>query len=69
MNNHEKLQKMKGTREDKIELLNMFMNSLMNGETLEDGDYVMLEFLKKDLINKQVVDMSATVTGVGGVDE
>lgn len=53
MTNQEKLQKMKGSKADKIELLNMLMNSLMNGETLDDGDYVILEFLKKDLISNQ----------------
>ena len=53
MTNQEKLQKMKGSKADKIELLNMLMNSLMNGEALDDGDYVILEFLKKDLISNQ----------------
>lgn len=53
MTNQEKLQKMKGSKADKIELLNMLMNSLMKGEALDDGDYVILEFLKKDLISNQ----------------
>lgn len=53
MTNQEKLQKMNGSKADKIELLNMLMNSLMNGEALDDGDYVILEFLKNDLISNQ----------------
>lgn len=60
------LKKLKGTTEQKNELFNSLIDKSMSS-TLEDWERVMLEAVKKELFpKKEVVQMSATMKGVGG---
>ena len=70
MTNSEKVKLMSGTVEDKRKLFDHFFARLTNGETLDEGDLVMMEFLKKEMFpvasETKVISMSATLAGVGG---
>ena len=62
----EAVKKLKGTLDDKRELFDLFMEKALVGQ-LEDWEAIMLETLKNELIpQKQIVEMSASMKGVGG---
>jgi hypothetical protein len=64
----EAVKKLKGTDVQKRELFDFFVEKAITG-TLDDWEGMMLETLKKELIKpaKQVVDMSASMHGAGGL--
>lgn len=63
----EAVKKLKGTDAEKRELFDFFVEKAITG-SLEEWEGIMLETLKKDLIppEKKVVQMSASMKGVGG---
>ena len=70
MTNSDKVKMMSGSKVDKMNLFNYFMDKLTSGQGLEEHELPMLEFLKNDLMDVKgpiIADMSSTVFGVGGV--
>ena len=70
MTNSEKAKLLAGYKNDRITLFTLFTDKMSAGEVLEESEIVMLEFLKKDLINPDGTisgNMSASLEGVGGV--
>lgn len=66
MTAQEALKRLKGSENDKRELFSDLIQAATNGE-LEEWGVAMLETLKKELFpEKKVVEMSASMKGVGG---
>ena len=66
--NQEMLQFLKGTQDDQKFLFDEFLERLNNGEILDTGEIIIFETLKSQLFqSKQIVQMSANLTGNGGV--
>lgn len=61
------VKKLKGTDQEKRELFDFLVEKAISG-TLEEWEGIMLETLKNELIppEKKVVQMSASMKGVGG---
>jgi hypothetical protein len=69
MNNSDKVKMMSGDAEQKRQLLDYYMEKIKLGESLEDEDIPIFEFLQKELINRpQVALMSASVFAAGGIE-
>lgn len=68
MNQSEQLTYLKGTEEQKRELMNSFLNKLLEGQELPDAELAMFEFLRAYFLEKPIVaNMSATVHGQGSM--
>jgi hypothetical protein len=66
MTNSEKVQLMRGSKDDQRKLFDYLIDRAASGEQ-DDSDIVMLEFLKRELTKDEprVVQMTATMRGAG----
>jgi len=66
--NKDMLDILKGSTEDQKVLFDEFISRMGSGETLEDGELIILEALKKQLFKPKsiILSMESTLTGKGG---
>lgn len=68
MNQKEQLALLSGTEDQKRQLMNVFLDTLLEGQELTEAENAMFECLRAYFVDKPtpvVVDMSATMFGKG----
>lgn len=70
MTNSEKIKLLSGTKDEMVKLMNYLLDKTASGQQLDSTEIPMLVYLKEDLLDSQpvlVADMSASMTGAGGM--
>lgn len=70
MTNSEKIKLLSGTKDERVQLMNYLLDKTASGQQLDSTEIPMLVYLKEDLLDSQpvvIADMSASMTGAGGL--